>query len=116
MRHQPGRRGLRWFLQHRCTLTRFLGRLYRAMGVRARLEGALGLDDPAETAVLWGALMQLQALLPGLELAVRPDFLDEELDLRGRLRGRAWLLHLLVVLVGQLLRADTRRMLRSPQP
>jgi hypothetical protein len=109
-----GRRGLGWFLYHRQALLRVVKRLYHAMGVRARLEGALGLDDPTDTAVLWGVLMQVQAWLPGLELAVRPDFMDEQLDLRGTLRGRIWLAHLLVIMAGQLLRADTRQMLRAP--
>lgn len=116
--HQPkssgGRRGLGWALHHRRALLRVVKRLYRAMGVRARLEGALGLDDPTETALLWGVLMQVQAWLPGLELAVRPDFLEEQLDLRGTLRGRIWLAHLLLIMAGQLLRADTRQMLRAP--
>jgi hypothetical protein len=109
-----GRRGLGWALHHRRALLRVVKRLYRAMGVRARLEGALGLDDPTETAVLWGMLMQVQAWLPGLELAVRPDFMDEQLDLRGTLRGRIWLAHLLLIMAAQLLRADTRQMLRAP--
>ena len=109
-----GRRGRGWFLYHRQALLRVVKRLYHAMGVRARLEGALGLDDPTDTAVVWGVLMQVQAWLPGLELAVRPDFMDEQLDLRGTLRGRIWLAHLLVIMAGQLLRADTRQMLRAP--
>jgi len=113
-RDTGGRRGLGWMLHHRHALLRVVKRLYRAMGVHARLEGALGLDDPAETATLWGLLMQMQGWLPGLELAVRPDFMDEQLDLRGTLRGRIWLAHLLVIVVGQLLRADTRQMLRAP--
>jgi hypothetical protein len=74
--------------------------------------GVVGTGDPADTALLFGAVRALQEL-PGVELDLRPDWLDEELEIDARASVRIWIADLLVVVVALLLVRENRAALRE---
>jgi len=100
--------------QHRRSLLRALGRLLGTLHIRGQLRGRLGLEDPADTAELWGRLQAAQALSPrGFRLDVEPGFVEEELDLEGALS--AWLvpIHVAGVAIALLFTKPIRQALRG---
>lgn len=96
-------------------LTAFVRDLLGCLHVRSlRLEGRLGLDDPADTGMLWGFVGPLLAVLqslPGTRVAVDPDFTGAALELEGQGALRIVLLELLWTLLRFLLAPVTLRAL-----
>lgn len=97
-------------------LRRAIGAVLRTIPVRGRLEGTIGLSDPADTAALFGALAPLSARSEALVLT--PDWLDTTLAIEGRLRVRVWPAHILGALLALVVtdgraRRDLMAMLRS---
>lgn len=107
---QGGARGL---LRHRRTLLRMIGRLIRALHVRGRLRGTVGLDDPADTAYVALLLALLAGRTRGLALEVDCDYTDEQIELDGWIGMRIWIIELGLVALGLLLRKRNRRALRA---
>jgi len=103
--------GARWALRHRRTMLGLLGRLFRALRLRLAVAGALGLGDPADTAILAELLRLAQHKLPGATLEIDIDYLDELLVLEGKVIGRVWLLHLAGIALWELRRQEVRQML-----
>ena len=78
---------------------RLLGMAARLAGtlhLRLRGRGRLGADDPTDTAALAGLLNTARAL-PGVELEVEVDWLDEVLELTAEGLARVWIPEVLVV-------------------
>jgi len=86
----------RAFLRNRSKLLEWTIDLLRPLCPRLRARGIIGLDDPANTAVLYGVLSQLRRL-PRTELAVETDWAGDALELDVEVEMRLWLAHLLVV-------------------
>ena len=112
-RNKKSRRGLRWFTEHRQALLRLAGRIMRALGLRGRLWLRVGLEDPANTAVLVQLLALLDRAVPGLELWIEPDYLEETLEANGSAELGVWLLGLVgIALAGLLFDRQTRALLK----
>ncbi|MGC4118240.1 MAG: hypothetical protein QM765_27550 [Myxococcales bacterium] len=103
---------LRSGVEHSPALRRMAMRLARALHLRLSVRGVVGTGDPAQTAQLFAVLLAVQEL-PGVELDVRPDWLDEELEVDVRGSARVWLADLLVVAAGLLLDRENRAALRA---
>lgn len=103
--------GPRWAMRHRHTMLSLLGRFVRALRLRLALGGALGLGDPADTVMLVELLRLAEQQLPGADLDIEVDYLDEILVLEGMVSGRIWLLHLAGIALWALRRRDVRLML-----
>jgi hypothetical protein len=76
-------------LDHRRALLGMLARFAEALHLRLRVTGAVGLQDPADTAVLAQAL-ELLGRVPGVELALELDWLDETLEGEAVGSARIW--------------------------
>ncbi len=87
-------------------------RLTRALHLRVRASGQVGTGDPADTAAL-GALTAALGTLPGVELALGLDWVEEALELDLELAARIWIAELLVVAAPLLLARRHRRALRA---
>ncbi len=98
--------------RHRQVLMRILARVARPLRLRLRISGVVGTGDPADTAMLLGAL-RLLAELPGVEVDVGCDWLDEELEIDVEGSARVWLLHLLGVAAAVLVVRENRVALRA---
>lgn len=112
----PRKRAKRWFqwlLRHRHTGLRLAKRMIRTLRLQMRLQGELGLGDPAATALLNQLLWQLNRMSPSVSVQVEPDWLDERVQLDGEVEARIWLAHMGLVLLGGLLHRETRQMIRT---
>jgi hypothetical protein len=109
---QKGRGKLSATLENRRILLAILKRFARALHLRLRVRGRVGLADPADTAVLAGLLPSL-GQVPGVELDVELDWLDETLE--GEVVGsaRVWVPELLWVAALLLLRREHRAAVRA---
>lgn len=70
-------------------LRRFLARFLRALSPRdLSVDAQVGLEDPAATGRLWAFLGPVAAILHSRwpDAHIMPDFAEESLDLRGRVR------------------------------
>jgi hypothetical protein len=85
-------------------------RLVRALHLRVRAGGRVGTGDPADTAAL-GAVAAALGALPGVELAVELDWVEEALELEVELAARIWIAELLAVAALILLERGHRRAL-----
>ena len=99
-------------LEHGGRLPRMAMRLARALHLRLVAQGTVGTGDPADTAVLFGTLRALQQL-PGVELDLRPEWLDEELEVDAQASARVWIAEVVVVALGLLLVRENRAALRA---
>jgi hypothetical protein len=106
--------GFAWLRAHSRTMMRLLKRTVAAFEPRLRVAGVVGLGDPADTAVFFEAVRQVQMHTPeSVDIALESEWVDEELDLEIRFIALIWPLKLLVVFLAMLVEADTRRMLRA---
>ena len=103
---------LGWVKAHRRWLWRVGVRAVSALRLRLRVQGTLGLDDPADTFTLFELLGEL-GRLPGVELDLQRDYLDESLELDVELSGRVWLLAWVGVGLSMLVKPETWRALRA---
>ena len=99
-------------LRHRGRIIGWAVDLLRALRPRLRARGQLGLDDPADTAVLFNALAALAAL-PGVELDVDADWAGDALDLEVEAELRVWLVHLVAVALLLLAKRENRLVLKE---
>ncbi|MBN1773011.1 MAG: hypothetical protein JXB32_17215 [Deltaproteobacteria bacterium] len=113
-RERRRRRPATWYWRHRRTLWRAGVRLLRAAHPRGRLTGRVGLGDPADDAALCTVLSQAGGRWPRLELDVACDWVEEVVELEGRLSAIVWPLELAVVLLLVRFSGDVRRALREP--
>jgi hypothetical protein len=82
-------------------------RLLGALHLSLRLRGRLGTGDPADTVALVG-LLQAARALPGVQLEVEIDWLDEVLEGEAEGSARVWLAEVLAVAALLLLRREHR--------
>jgi hypothetical protein len=106
------KRPLRALVEHRRALTSIAARFARALRLRLRVAGVVGAGDPADTALLSSAARLLGAL-PGVDLALQWDWIDEELEIELDGRARVWIAHLLLTAVVVLLARENRAALRA---
>lgn len=106
----PGR--IRAALAERDSLGRIAVRLARALHLRVRARGRIGTGDPADAAALV-ALGAALGALPGVELALGVDWVEEAFDLDLELAARIWIAELLVIAAAVLLARRDRRALRA---
>jgi hypothetical protein len=104
-------RRLRAGFAEREAFQRMAARLVRALHLRLRAAGRVGIGDPADTAALAALLAALETL-PGVELAIDLDWVEEELELELELAARLWIVELLAVAALLLLDRAHRRALR----
>lgn len=104
---------LQWFLDHRSTVAGLARRALGTFSLRLRIEGTIGLDDPADTAALMMALRAVERRSAAAWIDVQPDYLDETTDLEGELGARLWILAILWVAVRSLFEVRTWKMLRG---
>jgi len=104
---------LQWLVKNRRAGLQLMKRLIRTLRLQLRVQGRLGLDDPAATALVNRALAHLLGSSRAVSWQVEPDWLDETVQLDGEFRARIWLAHLGLVLLGGLLHRETRQMLRT---
>lgn len=102
----------RWARQHRRYLMDVAGRMWRALRIRLHAQGVLGLDDPADTFVLFELLHQLERV-PGVQLDLRRDYFDDTMDVEVELRGRVWLPGFAALALTLLVKPETWRVLRA---
>jgi hypothetical protein len=106
----PGR--VRAVLAEREALREITARAARALHLRLCARGRVGTGDPADTAAL-AALAAAVRTLPGVELALEYDWVEEALELDVELAARIWLAELLVVAAAVVLAPRDRRALRA---
>jgi hypothetical protein len=99
-------------LRHRGALLRMAVRLARPLRLRVRIAGTVGTGDPADVALL-AAIARAARDLPGVELDLEWDWVDEALELDGELSARIWVAHLLCAAAALLLRRENRAALRA---
>ncbi|MFO0745991.1 MAG: hypothetical protein U1F43_09995 [Myxococcota bacterium] len=114
-REPRARRGLRWFLSHRGLLAKVAGRYVRALHLRGGVDGVVGMPDPSQTASVFQVLAALDALLPDGMLDVQVDWVEEVLDLEGRLGAWLWPLEVVVISLALVLDRKTWRALRGTE-
>jgi hypothetical protein len=102
---------LRAGLAERAAFQRMAVRLVRAVHLRLRGSGRIGTGDPAEGAALFAALRALEEL-PGVELALELDWVEEALEVEVEIGARVWIAELLAVAALLLLERPNRRALR----
>ncbi len=107
-RRQKAEKGGR-FWQNRQAMARFASTLLRAIPVRG-----VGLDDPADTAALFGVLDRLGDWSEAIELDVEPNWIDETVEVGGAISVRLWPAHVLLALLWLLISdGETRRGVRA---
>ncbi len=99
-------------LAEREALRGIAARAVRSLHLRLRARGTVGTGDPADTAALV-ALAAAVGALPGVELALGFDWIDEALELEVELAARIWIAELLVVAAAVVLARRDRRALRA---
>jgi hypothetical protein len=104
-------RRLRGGFAEREAFQRIALRLARALHLRLRAAGRIGIGDPADTVAL-SALLVALGRAPGVELAIALDWVDEALELELELAARLWIAELLAVAVLLLLERANWRALR----
>lgn len=104
-------RRLRGALADREAFARMAGRIVRALHLRLRAAGRVGIGDPADTVALH-ALLSAARRLPGVELEVALDWVEDVLELEAEATARIWIAELLGVVAGLLLARRNRRALR----
>jgi hypothetical protein len=102
---------LRAGFAERAAFQRMAARLVRAVHLRLRGSGRIGTGDPSDAAALFALLQALQAL-PGVELELELDWVEEALELELELGARIWIAELLAVAALLLLERPNRRALR----
>jgi hypothetical protein len=102
----------RALLGHRRSLATMAARLARPLRLRARISGRLGTGDPADTAALAGLCRAVERL-PGVELRLELDWIDEVVELEGALSARIWIVHLLGAALSLLPSREHRAALRA---
>lgn len=112
-RRKPGRRA-DWYWRHRRTLWRAGLRLLGAAHPRGRVAGRVGLGDPADTATVHALLSWAEGRWPRLELDVACDWVEDVVELEGRVRTIVWPPELAIVLLSVRFSGDVRRALREP--
>lgn len=103
---------LRAALAERAAFRRMAARIVRAVHLRARATGRIGTGDPADAAALFALLQPLRAL-PGVELELELDWVEEALELELEVGARIWIAELLAVAALLLLERPNRRALRA---
>ncbi len=93
-------------------LLRMARRMARTLHLRLRLRGMVGTGDPADGAALCGAIAAARAV-PGVEVDVGVDWLDELLELEAEGSARVWLPEVLTVAGLLFLRRENRAALRA---
>jgi len=68
--------------------------------------------DPAQTALLFVFIEEVGRTIPGCELDVEVDYLDEVVALEASLRAHLWLVQVLAVGIGMLLSREHRQAMR----
>lgn len=99
-------------LRHGGDLLRMAVRLARPLRLRVRIAGTVGTGDPADVALL-AAIARAAGDLPGVELDLGWDWVDEALELDGELSARIWVAHLLCAAAALFLRRENRAALRA---
>lgn len=94
-------------LRHRRVVLRLVRTVWRAIPVRGRVVGTIGLRDPAQTAVLFGVLDSVTRRAPSLD--IRPDWLDPAVSLAGSIRIHIWPPRILAALLWMMLRDGKAR-------
>jgi hypothetical protein len=84
----------------------------RALHLRLRVEGVVGTGDPADTALVSG-LARLLEEIPGVEMAVDWEWLEEELELRLEGSARIWIAQMLGIAAMLMLARENRMALRA---
>jgi hypothetical protein len=105
-------RRLRAAFAERESFQRMAARVVRALHLRLRVSGRVGIGDPHDTVAL-AALLAALGALPGVELAIDLDWVEEALELELEAEARVWIAELLVVAALLLLEGSNRRALRS---
>ena len=105
--------GFGHFWRKRKTLLRLALRILATLHPRGRLQGVVGLDDPADTAWLDLALWQLRGRWQTFEVDVSCDFTDEALELDGEFKAWIWPIQVLFVGLLLMLNKRNRRALRA---
>ena len=103
---------VRAVLAEREALQGLAARLARALHLRVRARGRIGAGDPADTAALV-ALAAALGTLPGVELALGTDWVEEALELDLELAARIWIAQLLAIAAAVALDRRGRRALRA---
>ncbi len=93
-------------------LLRMVARLAPALRLRLRVKGTVGTGDPAGTALVT-SLAQLVDGVPGVELDLSWEWLDEQLDLYAEGSARIWIAQLLCVTAALLWVRENRAALRA---
>jgi len=86
-------------------------RVLRTLRIRGWIQGAVGLDDPSDTAWLASALYSLSRPYGKVEVNIEPCWLEERVELQGELSMRLWPIHTLVVVLWILLERSSRQAL-----
>lgn len=92
-----GERGLVWFLTRRHLIMTLVGRYLRALHVRGRIDGVVGMANPADTARLFQVLAAIDVVLPEGVLAVEVDWLEEVVQLEAKVSGWIWPLQVVAI-------------------
>jgi hypothetical protein len=111
-RSQGRTRKLRSALEHRSALMDAAARLAAVLRLRVLVRGTVGTGDPADTALLSSAA-RLLGQLPGVELQLQWDWMEEELEIDLEGRARIWIGHLLLAAIGLLMARENRAALRA---
>jgi hypothetical protein len=104
-------RRFRAALAEREAFRRMAARLLRALHPRLRASGRVGTGDPADAAALF-ALLEALRTLPGVELELELDWVEEALELELEVGARVWIAELLAVAAVLSLERPNRRALR----
>lgn len=99
--------------RNRRVLWSALLRLVGTLHLRGRLAGRVGLDDPADTAMVDLFLGQLRQRVRAVDWRVQCDYVDEVLELEGQVRMWIWPVQVVWVALVTWLDRDVRRALRA---
>jgi hypothetical protein len=105
-------RRLMAFRRHRSHLMDMLGRMASTVGLELTISGTIGTGDPANDAWLLLAMRAAEEL-PGVQLHIDVEWLEEELECDVVGSASVWLIHVLALGAWLLIRRENRMALRA---
>jgi hypothetical protein len=89
-----------------------LKKIVKSLSLRGSVRGVIGLDNPADTGMLFGLLGVCSTVLP-IPVSITPNFERETVEIDGNLKLRIILGELLVIAVGLLFTKEGRVILKN---
>jgi hypothetical protein len=110
---KKSRSNTRVLIEHRETILHISKRVAAALEPDAAIWGHIGLSQPEQTALLDFILRELDSIVPGIEIDIGANYIEESILLEGVLRVFVWPARLVVVGIELVSQRDTRQLIQA---